>query len=172
MKTQKSKAVLLSFFFLLMLILPGTVFGQGSSPVEVKAISLTPTTFKPGNMVTINVTLHNASTKAYGCSGMKIWLYVFKAKPTTTTNQIWSSEQAIGVNSMAANETRTVAFTQQFTVPAQNYPQLIFNAWGPICAPDEFGQYASLVVGQECMYRVRSRFEFVPRTRLPVLIKK
>ena len=172
MKKQKINVVFWAFFALLLLILPSTVFSQGSSPVEVKSISLTPTTFKSGDNVTINVTLHNASTKVYGCAGMKVWLWVYKAKPSTTTNQIWSAEQALGVASMAAGETKTVTFTQKFTVPTQNYPQLIFNAWGPVCAPDEFGQMASLVVGQECMYKVSSIFEFAPRTRIPKLIKK
>jgi hypothetical protein len=170
MTTQQNKVVFLAVFALLMLLLPGAVFSQGSSPVEVKTISLSPTTFKSGDNVTVTVTLHNASTNAYSCSGMKAYLYVFKAKPYLVTNRIWSSEQAIGVTSMAAGESRTATFTQKFTVPAQNYPQLFFNAWGPICAPDEFGQSASLTVGQECVYKVFSRIEIIARERLPKLI--
>ncbi|HDP94999.1 MAG TPA: hypothetical protein ENN40_06530 [Candidatus Aminicenantes bacterium] len=140
-------------------LLVTSVVAQGTSSVKVTDISLSPTTFKAGDLVTVKVTLRNEATATYGCNGMEAAVYAFKAKPFTVSNQLWQAKQ--GVAPMTAGATKEVTFSAKFTVPSGDYPVLYFMAWSPVCAPDEFGQTAQLEVNQECVYRFRPRMMWI-----------
>jgi len=155
MRKPKRTAFVLSTTLVCLFLFAAALAAQGTSPIKVTAIKMSPTTFKAGESVMLTVTLWNGSKSKYGCSGMKAVIYAFKGKPYTVTNQIWKAEELVGP--MAGGEKRDVTFSTKFTAPAANYPKLHFMAWSPVCAPDEFGQNAILVVGQECYYRFRSR---------------
>ncbi|MBN1196602.1 MAG: hypothetical protein JXA62_04275 [Candidatus Aminicenantes bacterium] len=140
-------------------LLVTSVVAQGTSSLKVTDITLSPTTFKAGDLVTVKITLRNDTSATYGCSGMEAVVYAFKAKPFTVSNQLWQAKQ--GVAPMAAGATKEVTFSTKFTVPSGNYPVLYFLAWSPVCAPDEFGQTAQLEVDQECVYRFHPRMLWV-----------
>jgi len=150
MKTRIYSLQILGFCALLLLLLPASVHSQGQSPLTVTGISFSPATFKPGDDVSVTITLRNPSTQRYGCTGMSAAIQVFHRQPYTVYHLIWRAEQATAP--MAAGESRNVTFSQRFTVPRANHPQLFFNAWSPMCAPDEFGRASEFVVGQECVY--------------------
>jgi hypothetical protein len=148
------------------LMLVGTAAAaQGSSPVQVTGITVSPTTFKGGDQVTITVSLANTSSKPYGCVGTPynaVSVYIFKAEAHITTNLVWQNTQVLpGV--LAAGERKTVTLSTRWPVPASDVAEWQIVAWSPICAPDEFGQQAVLKIGKECMYRYTPRIQFTPR---------
>jgi hypothetical protein len=157
------------------LLLGATVLAQGTSPVKVTGISVSPTTFKAGDTVTVTVKLHNTATKPYDCVGgghFAVSVYVFKASPYTVANQVWSASQPL-TTPLGAGENRTVTLSTKWTVPNIDTSTFHFMAWSPVCAPDEFGQTATLKVNRECVYRYHALFEFkrVPLKSLQAMPK-
>ncbi len=154
------------------LVLSGTVaMAQGSSPVEVTGITVSPATFKGGDQVTLTVSLKNTSTNPYGCVGTPynaVTIYVFKAEPHTTANLVWQNTHALpGV--LAGGERKTVTIAARWPVPATDVPEWQIVAWSPVCAPDEFGQRAVLKIGKECMYHYTPRLQLMPRVPIKSL---
>ena len=136
---------------------------QGTSPVKVSSVSVSPTSFKAGDNVTITVQLENISASPYGCVGgayFKVAVYVFKASPYTVTNQIWSADQVL-TTPLAAHERRTVTLTTKWSVPNLDTPSFHVMAWSPVCAPDEFGQNAVLTINKTCVYSYTPTIQFI-----------
>jgi hypothetical protein len=150
---------------------------QGTSPVKIVSVSVSPTSFKAGDAVTVTVQIENTAATPYGCVGagfFKVAAYVFKAAPHTVTNQVWSAEQAL-TTPLAAHERRTVALTTKWTVPNIDTPSFQVVAWSPVCAPDEFGQNAVITIGKSCVYSYSPALTLIRmplRERLPMMIKR
>lgn len=138
---------------------------QGTSPIKVTNISVTPTNLPAGTQATFSVTLENSSNKAYGCvgnPGFAVTIYVFKAQPYTTANLVWQGTQAL-TSPMNPGERRNVTLSTKWTVPAAHTaPTLFVVAWSPVCAPDEFGQNTQIRLEQECIYTFQPRFTLAP----------
>ena len=142
--TKKNKMFFSLFAVGVVLFLfPGLLVAQGTSPVKVTSITLSPTTCDPGDIVTVTITLHNTSANPYNCGGMMAGISAFKATPYSVANRIWQAQQP--VTSFAAGEQRNVTFTTKFTVPA-NLVELHFQARGPVCPPNEFPHQKNLVL--------------------------
>jgi hypothetical protein len=153
---------------LLSLLVGVSLMAQGASPVKVTGISVSPSTFKAGDVVTVTVTLANGSTSSYGCAGLQVQVYLYKASPYTVTNQIWHASQPVA-SPMAGGETRAVTLSAKWTVPNIDTPTFHIMAWGPVCAPHEFGQNAVLKVDKTCVYVYRRTIDFTPRAPIPRL---
>jgi hypothetical protein len=133
------------------LVFSANAMAQGTSPIKVNSISVSPTNFKAGDSVTVTLQLENTRASGYGCAGMQASIHAFKAEPYTVTNQVWNATQAVG-GAMAANEKRNVTFTTRWNVPNVDAPTWHLMAWSPACPPDEFGQNAVLKIGKSCTY--------------------
>jgi hypothetical protein len=148
---------------------------QGTSPIKVNSISVSPTSFKAGDQVTITIQLKNEGTRSYGCGSFEASVSIFKTKPYTVTNRVWDASQAV-TSPMAAGAVQNVTFTSKWTVPNINTTSFHIMAWSPLCAPDEFGQNTIIEIGKECVYKYQPRFEFLARPIKPLrkapLIKK
>ncbi len=140
-------AALLSF-------VTGLAMAQGMSPVKVNKITVTPASFRIGDILSFSIEIENTSTSAYGCVNgayFKAFLQVFKATPYHVSNLLWDTSQALTTN-LAPGEKRTVAFTAKWTVPNIATDKFIFLAGGPVCAPDEFNQTTAFPFYQTCTY--------------------
>lgn len=141
------------------------LLAQGSSPVKVTGITVTPASLPAGTQATFTVALQNAGTKAYGCvgtPGFAVHVYVFKAQPYTTTNLVWQGSQAL-TTPLNPGERRSITLATPWTVPpATTAPTLYVTAWSPVCAPDEFGQNAQIKLEQECIYKFQRTFTLAP----------
>jgi len=140
-------AALLSF-------VTGLAMAQGMSPVKVNKITVTPASFRIGDILSFSIEIENTSTSAYGCVNgayFKAFLQVFKATPYHVSNLLWDTSQALTTN-LAPGEKRTVAFTAKWTVPNIATDKFIFLAGGPVCAPDEFNQTTPFTYYQTCTY--------------------
>jgi hypothetical protein len=132
----------------------GLVMAQGTSPVKVNRITVTPASFKIGDTLSFSIEIENTSTSAYACVNgtyFKAFLHVFKATPYRIDNQLWETSQPLTTN-LAPHERRTVTFTARWTVPNIVTDKFIFMAGGPICAPDEFNQSTVITFYQTCTY--------------------
>jgi hypothetical protein len=146
------------------------VMAQGTSPVAVTGISVSPDTFKAGDQVTVTIRLKNNGTRSYGCSSFKASVYIFKAAPYTTTNQVWQASQALP-SPMAAGATQSVTFTSKWLVPNANPSSYHVMAWSPVCAPDEFGQSSVIEIDRECVYKY-SPLRTIRQIREPMKVIK
>jgi len=148
----------------LLLLLGATAFA-GDSPVEVTSISLSPTSFKAGDTVTVTVKIKNTATNPYACVGgvfFRVEVHVFKAEPYTVANRVWTATQPL-TTPLAAGEIRTVTLASKWTVPNIDTPTFHFQAWGPLCGSDEFGGLAVLKVNKVCVYQYKPHLEFAPK---------
>jgi hypothetical protein len=155
---------------LVMVLGAAIAVAQGTSPIKVTGISVSPTSFNAGNAVTITVKLKNGGTASYGCAGTTVAVYIFKDQPYTVTNQVWQAQQPLGA-AMAAGSTRSITFTAKWTVPAGDTPTYHIMAWSPVCAPDEFGQNSVVKINRTCVYKYVPKYELVRmsvRDRLPI----
>lgn len=153
----------IGFVTIVALACSGLALAQGTSPVKVTGITVSPTSVQAGTNVTISVNLKNEGTAAYGCVGsewMKAAVYIFKAQPYTVDNQIWQGSQALTAN-LAPGESKRVTLAAKWTVPNLDIPTFHIMAWSPVCAPDEFGQSAVLKLNKACVWRALPKFEFV-----------
>ncbi len=155
----------------LLLLLGATAFA-GDSSVQVTSISVSPTTFKAGDVVTVTVKLKNISANPYTCIGgqfYKVTVNVFKAEPYTVANRIWTTTQPLTVP-MPGGATQTVTLAQKWTVPNIDTPTYHFQAWGPLCGSDEFGGMAVLKVNKVCVYQYKPHVLVAPKAvkELPV----
>jgi hypothetical protein len=142
-----------------------SALAQGTSPVKVSSISVSPTSFKAGDNVTITAKLENTSANSYGCTGtthFAVSVYVFKAAPYTVTNQVWHATQALPT-ALAGRERRTVTLTTRWPVGSLDTPSYHIMAWSPVCAPDEFGQSTVLTIPKTCVYQYTPRFQMMRR---------
>jgi hypothetical protein len=142
-----------------------SALAQGTSPVKINSISVSPANFKAGDNVTITTQLENTSPNTYGCVGgayFSVSVYVFKATPYTVANQVWHGSQALP-SALAGRERRTVTLTTRWPVGAVDTPSYHIMAWSPVCAPDEFGQNTILTIPKVCVYSYQPRFEFARR---------
>jgi len=154
----------------------GLVMAQGTSPVKVNRITVTPAQFKIGTTLSFSIEIENTSTSAYGCVNgtyFKAFLHAFKATPYHISNLLWETSQPITAN-LAPNEKRTVTFTEKWTVPNIATDKFIFLAGSPICAPDEFNQSLALTFYQTCSYAALAtiRPEFIRIAVKDILKKK
>jgi hypothetical protein len=132
----------------------GLVMAQGTSPVKVNRITVTPASFKIGDTLSFSIEIENTSTSAYACVNgayFKAFLHVFKATPYHVSNLLWETSQPLTTN-LAPHERRTVAFSAKWTVPNIATDKFIFLAGGPVCAPDEFNQTTAITFYQTCIY--------------------
>jgi hypothetical protein len=153
------------FVVCLALLFAVSALAQGTSPVKVSSISVSPTNFKAGDNVTITTQLENTSANSYGCTGgayFAVSVYVFKAAPYTVANQVWQATQALPT-ALAGHERRTVALTTRWPVGSLDTPSYHIMAWSPVCAPDEFGQSTVLTIPKTCVYSYTPRFEIIRR---------
>lgn len=151
------------FLSIMLLLIGGIAMAQ--SPIKVNGVSLSPTSFAAGDAVAITVNLENAGTTSYGCVGgafFKLWVPIYKAASFTTANQIWSGEAAL-TSPMAPGEKRSITLSTTWTVPNLDVPAFHFQAWGPVCAPDEFGNTATLKVNRSCVYKYQPIFQWVKK---------
>jgi hypothetical protein len=158
------------------LSLAALALAQGTSPVKVTSIAVAPASFKAGDAVTITVQVENSATRPYGCVGtpyFQVSVNIFKAEPYTTTNMIWQGEQAL-TTPLAAGERRTVTLSMRWTVPNLDVSSFHVTAWSPLCAPDEFGQFAKVIINKSCVYTYQPRLEIIrtPIRDLQILRKK
>ncbi len=142
-----------------LLVFPALLLAQGTSPVAVTGISISPATISPGTNVSITVNLRNGATHTYGCGGGAVTVYVFKGDSDTTANLVFQATQ--GVSPMPGGMTSNVTIPTQWTVPAGDVASYRIVAWSPMCAPDEFGQRAQLTLRRSCTY------SSIPLIRLP-----
>lgn len=146
--------LLLILFIIGSLALPNLGIAQGTSPVKVNRIIVTPATFKIGDELTITVEIENTARSAYGCVGgahFKVYLHVFKATPFHVSNMLWSTDQPL-TTALNPGEKRSITFTSKWTAPNIDTDRFIFLAGGPICASDEFNRTASRTFSRRCIY--------------------
>jgi hypothetical protein len=157
---KRARGILAMAIYILLILFMGSLavpnlgIAQGTSPVKVNKITVTPATFKIGNNLTITVEIENTSRSTYGCVGgtyFKVFLSVFKATPFHVSNQLWTTNQPL-TTALNPGEKRSITFTSKWTVPNIDTDKFIFHAGGPICAPDEFNQTASRTFSRSCTY--------------------
>ena len=137
-----------------LLVASGIAADQGTSPMKVDKITLSPATFKAGNSVTVAVTVRNGGTKVYGCPGENtwaVWFIMTRAEPSpgggvSTSDFLWSAYEPLG-SAMKPGESRTVAASHKWLVPALDLPSVYAFAAGGGCSPDH--EFQSAVVRQE-----------------------
>lgn len=151
------------------LIVPALLFAQGTSPIKVAGISISPASVAAGGRVTITAKLQNTATRTYGCTGpnFNAAVYVFKADQYTTVNQVFATTQS--TTPFTAGETRSVTFPTPWTVPAGNVETYHILVWSPLCAPDEFGQTGVLKLRRSCTYSAPTLVLVNPALRVPRL---
>lgn len=174
MRKFSINAVIMVILFTGFLLSADLVTAQGTSPVRVNKISVSPSSFKAGDRLTITIEIENTSRSRYGCVGgayFKAFLSIYKAEPFTVSNRLWETDQTLRAN-LRPGEKRTVTFASRWTVPSMNYEKYIFNATGPICAPDEFGRSAKKEYVSSCTYSSPMPLLRLPKVATKDLIKK
>jgi hypothetical protein len=144
----------ISLILLVLLLIAGNVLAQGTSPVKVNKLTVTPSSFKAGDVLTFTIEIQNTSRNTYGCVGgsyFKVYLYVFNADRMHVDNLLWKTEQTL-TSPLAPGEKRTITFSSKWTVPKICPEKIVFVGWGPMCAPDEFSQMAKIIFNQTCLY--------------------
>jgi hypothetical protein len=144
----------IDLILLVSLLIAGNVFAQGASPVKVNKITVTPSSFKAGDVLTFTIEIQNTSRNTYGCvgdSGFKVFLDVFNAERLQMDNWLWGTEQPL-TSPLAPGEKRTITFSSKWTVPKICPEKIVFLGGGPWCAPDEFNQTAYITFSQTCLY--------------------
>lgn len=152
---------------------PGLIMAQGTSPVKVNKITTSPASFKAGNTVSISIEIENTARSNYGCVGeacFQIFVQIFKARPPIMTNFLFETTLSLNA-ALSAGEKKTITFPARWVVPNIDTDKFIFNATGPICAPDEFGQMLSKTFLKSCSYSATSTIELI-RIHKKDLIRK
>jgi len=165
------------------LMIASSGLAQGISPIRVNKITVTPATFKAGDRLKITIEIENTASVTYGCVGDR-WFHayvgVYKNTPFNTTNRIWNTEVRL-TTPLRAGEKRGVRFLSDWDVPKIETDKFIFLAWGPVCAPDEFGMQTQKTYIRSCSYSSpkitglkRTRFNVKKLGAIPIkkVIKK
>jgi hypothetical protein len=150
--------------------LPAMLLAQGTSPLKVTRITISPASVAAGARVAISVSIQNTSTATYGCSGPNsgVTVYVFKAEPYSTANKVWETTQPVAP--FAAGETRAVPISTQWVVPAGDVESYHIVAWSGVCGSDEFGQQAALKLRKACTYSALPTL-LLPNIKVPLKIR-
>ncbi len=141
--SRKSKIIgMICILLVMVLCVAGIGLSQGTSPLKIELITVTPSTFKPGNTLHFTVAVKNPTSKAT-YSNFTVYFQVAEDGAT----------KFIGITNcpkLNAGEKRTINIAQTYTVTgAFNKLAFIFT---PIDPPHEFGTQFQIVFVKSCSY--------------------